>query len=74
MADLQLDFIDYQLCVIDSGTPDEAARAELVLEQINVEVVDCLTNSVDVLFCNPDANLISLITLITNCTPAAPEE
>ena len=34
MADIQSDFLDYQICVIDSGTPDEAARAELVLEQI----------------------------------------
>jgi hypothetical protein len=74
MADLQLDFIDYQICVIDSGTPDEAARAELVLEQINVETVDCYTNAVDVLFCNPDANLFSLLGLIQNCTPAAPDE
>ncbi len=74
MADLQSDFIDYQICVIDSGTADEAARAELVLEQINVEVVDCLTNAVDVLFCDPDANLFSLISLIRNCTGLVPEE
>jgi hypothetical protein len=74
MADLQSDFIDYQICVINSGTPDEAARAELVLEQINVETVDCLTNAVDVLFCDPDAGLVSLLGLIRNCTNIDPEE
>jgi hypothetical protein len=75
MSDIQSDLLDYQICVIDnSGTTDEAARDELVQEQINVEVVDCLTNAVDVLFCDPDAGLVSLLGLIRNCTPAAPEE
>ena len=75
VADIQSDFLDYQICVIDNAeTPDEAARAELVLNQINVETVDCLTNAIDVLFCDPDASLFSLLGLIRNCTSIVPDE
>ena len=75
MADLQSDILDYQMCVIEnSGTADEEALAELIQEQISIEVVDCLTNAVDVLFCDPDAGLFSLLGLIRNCTTIVPEE